>query len=88
MALAAAVAIVDQWLAHPNVRVIGPGMDYWQHVDWQRWRNWGEFAASVPTGARVWFVESGGPQRYDEARFEAGDYLVFGRETAGLPAAR
>ena len=63
------------------------GMDYWQHVDWQRWRNWGEFAASVPTGARVWFVESGGPQRYDEARFEAGDYLVFGRETAGLPKA-
>lgn len=62
------------------------GMDYWQQVEWRRWRNWTEFAASVPAQARVWFVESGGPQRYDEARFGAGDYLVFGRETAGLPA--
>ncbi|MFM8469797.1 MAG: tRNA (cytidine(34)-2'-O)-methyltransferase, partial [Limisphaerales bacterium] len=25
--------------------------------------------------------------RYDEARFGVGDYLVFGRETAGLPKA-
>ena len=30
-------------------------------------------------------MESDGPQRYSEARFEAGDYLIFGRETAGLP---
>lgn len=63
------------------------GMDYWQHVEWRRWRNWAEFAASVPTGAKLWLVESGGPRRYDEARFGAGDYLVFGRETAGLPKA-
>lgn len=63
------------------------GMDYWQHVEWRRWRNWTEFAASVPAGAKLLFVESGGPKRYDEARFGAGDYLVFGRETAGLPKA-
>lgn len=63
------------------------GMDYWQHVEWRRWRNWVEFAASVPPEARLWFVESGGPVRYDEARFGVGDYLVFGRETAGLPKA-
>lgn len=61
------------------------GMDYWQHVEWRRWRNWAEFAASVPAGARLWFVESGGPVRYDEAKFGAEDFLVFGRETAGLP---
>lgn len=61
------------------------GMDYWQQVAVRRWRNWAEFMASVPEGARLWFVESGGPARYDEARFGASDYLVFGRETAGLP---
>ena len=32
-----------------------------------------------------WFVESGGPVRYDQADFGPEDYLVFGRETAGLP---
>ncbi len=63
------------------------GMDYWRHVEWRRWRNWGEFAGSVPSEARLWFIESGGPVRYDEAPFGPGDYLVFGRETAGLPKA-
>ena len=63
------------------------GMDYWQQVEWRRWKGWAEFAANVPPGARLWFVESGGPKRYDEAQFAAGDYLVFGRETAGLPKA-
>ena len=32
-------------------------------------------------------IEQGGPRRYTEARFAPGDYLVFGRETAGLPRA-
>ena len=35
--------------------------------------------------ARFWFVESGGPRLYTEAKFSPDDYLVFGRETAGLP---
>ena len=39
----------------------------------------------MPAEARVWFIESGGPQRYDRVNFGAGDFLVFGRETAGLP---
>lgn len=63
------------------------GMDYWQHVQWQRWSGWNEFTAMLPRGARLWFIESNGPKRYDEARFAAEDYLVFGRETAGLPRA-
>lgn len=61
------------------------GMDYWRHVQWHRWRNWGEFAAGLPAGARLWFIESGGTRLYTEAQFAPGDYLVFGRETAGLP---
>jgi tRNA (cytidine/uridine-2'-O-)-methyltransferase len=63
------------------------GMDYWQHVCWHRWKNWNEFAAAVPPSRRVWFIESGGSKRYTEVEFAADDYLVFGRETAGLPAA-
>jgi tRNA (cytidine/uridine-2'-O-)-methyltransferase len=64
------------------------GMDYWQHVVWHRWKNWPAFAEECrkkhPT-ARMWLVESNGPQLYSEARFAGNDYLVFGRETAGLP---
>ena len=61
------------------------GMDYWSHVTWHRWRNWSDFAAALPPPARVWFIESGGPKSYAEVQYGADDYLVFGRETAGLP---
>jgi tRNA (cytidine/uridine-2'-O-)-methyltransferase len=61
------------------------GMDYWQHVEWHRWPNWKTFESQLPPGACLWFVESGGPKVYTQARFSADDYLVFGRETAGLP---
>jgi len=61
------------------------GMDYWQQVEWHRWKNWAAFVEKVPASARLWFVESNGPKRYDEVKFSADDYLVFGRETAGLP---
>ena len=61
------------------------GMDYWRHVEWRRWRSWQEFAAQRQPGARLWFIESGGPRLYTEARFGPDDFLVFGRETAGLP---
>jgi tRNA (cytidine/uridine-2'-O-)-methyltransferase len=62
------------------------GMDYWRHVNWRRWENWRAFERGVGVGARLWFIESGGATRYDQARFASEDYLVFGRETAGLPA--
>ena len=61
------------------------GMDYWQHVEWHRWPNWVAFEKQVPQGVRLWFVESNGPRLYTEVSFAPEDYLVFGRETAGLP---
>lgn len=61
------------------------GMDYWTRVDWHTWRDWDEFRAHVPAQSRLWYIESGGPRRYIDAEFSPGDYLVFGRETLGLP---
>ena len=61
------------------------GMDYWLHVSWHRWASWTAFQEELPTVARLWFIESGGPRRYSEVTFASDDYLVFGRETAGLP---
>lgn len=63
------------------------GMDYWEQLTWHRWANWTEFQAKLPAGARLWFVESDGPKHYAEVSYGPGDYLVFGRETAGLPKA-
>lgn len=73
------------------------GMDYWRQVEWRTWANWeafaqareGEGGSAVADrrhgGGRIWFIESGGQRRYDEVEFGPRDYLVFGRETAGLP---
>jgi len=61
------------------------GMDYWEHVQWHRWQNWAEFHEKVQGDGGLWFVESGGPRLYTEIKFAPNDFLVFGRETAGLP---
>jgi tRNA (cytidine/uridine-2'-O-)-methyltransferase len=63
------------------------GMDYWAHVEWRRWTDWTTFEAALPEGSRIWLVESGGPKHYAEADYGRDDYLIFGRETAGLPRA-
>jgi tRNA (cytidine/uridine-2'-O-)-methyltransferase len=61
------------------------GMDYWQHVEWHRWKSWSDFAGQSGSHANFWFIESRGPRHYAEVRYGPDDYLVFGRETAGLP---
>jgi tRNA (cytidine/uridine-2'-O-)-methyltransferase len=61
------------------------GMDYWQQVRWHRWPNWQVFHAQLLSMARLWYVESGGPRHYAEVCYGRDDFLVFGRETAGLP---
>jgi len=61
------------------------GMDYWEQLEWHRWPSWSAFHDLLPASARLWFIESGGGKSYAEASFLPDDYLVFGRETAGLP---
>ncbi len=61
------------------------GLDYWEHLRWHRWPNWPAFQKQLRADARLWLIESNGPRHYAQARYQPGDYLVFGRETAGLP---
>ena len=63
------------------------GMDYWAQVEWRRWPDWKTLTASIPPTAKIWMIESNGPTHYAEVKFGPNDYLVFGRETAGLPGA-
>src|SRR5580765_4001787 len=68
-----------------NTQLKRAGMDYWQHVKWQRWPDWAAFRKHSGPEARLWFIESAGPRSYSEVSFQPNDYLIFGRETAGLP---
>jgi tRNA (cytidine/uridine-2'-O-)-methyltransferase len=60
------------------------GMDYWQHVTWHTWPSFAALRGAHPQ-ARFYFLTTKSGRPYTEARFEPGDFLVFGRETKGLP---
>lgn len=61
------------------------GMDYWEQVSWRRWKSWAEFHAQAGSSGRFWLIESNAGRNYTEVSYQADDYLVFGRETSGLP---
>ncbi len=63
------------------------GLDYWQHLQWQTWETSDAFFQTVPPDRlHLFTTRAGGP--YHRAEYRPGDYLVFGRETKGLPIER
>jgi tRNA (cytidine/uridine-2'-O-)-methyltransferase len=65
------------------------GLDYWEHVDVRVWPDWETFEAQLPSLGTPWFFSTKATVAYWDAPLAApeGTVLVFGRETAGLPAA-
>ncbi len=61
------------------------GLDYWQDVKLRVWESLGELQAAADPGARFWFLSTKATATPWDADFQQGDYLVFGRETKGLP---
>lgn len=61
------------------------GMDYWEKCDIRHWRSFDELRGGAG-GARFFFLTTKTQRTYWDAVFTDGDYLVFGRETRGLPA--
>jgi tRNA (cytidine/uridine-2'-O-)-methyltransferase len=61
------------------------GMDYAQMAAVTRYAGWEAFEGQLP-GRLVLFTTAGGV-RLPEARFEAGDTLLFGSESRGAPEA-
>jgi tRNA (cytidine/uridine-2'-O-)-methyltransferase len=62
------------------------GMDYWQHVDWEAVENWHDLKMHL-AGRNFWYLTKTATRLVWDANFQAGDVLVFGSETRGLPAA-
>lgn len=61
------------------------GLDYWEKVQVRRWPNWNAFLEAQPAAARFFFLTTKTSRAYWDVAFEKEDYLVFGRETRGLP---
>ncbi|HIF54561.1 MAG: tRNA (uridine(34)/cytosine(34)/5-carboxymethylaminomethyluridine(34)-2'-O)-methyltransferase TrmL [Methylococcales bacterium] len=61
------------------------GLDYKDLANITQHANYQAFLNAVP-GQRVLAITTKGTQRYDQIDYRAGDVLLFGSETAGLPA--
>ena len=61
------------------------GLDYWEHVEVVHWHNLEELLQEVDENSLKLFTTKTARQ-YTDAVYRPGDYLVFCKETKGLPA--
>ena len=60
------------------------GLDYWEVVDIRYWESFEEFLAAQDE-LRLHFFTTKVDAKYTDVEYRPGDYLIFGKETKGLP---
>lgn len=60
------------------------GLDYWDALDLHIYDNYEEFLAAHP-GVRIFMATTKAPNVYTEKQYGPDDFLMFGKETAGIP---
>ncbi len=60
------------------------GMDYWEHLDVTRYINFEEFLEKNPD-AKIYMATTKGQHVYTEVNYEPDCYIMFGKESAGIP---
>ena len=61
------------------------GLDYWNLVDIRYYDSIEEVMAKYYNGSNFWFYSTKSKIIHSEAKYKDGDFLVFGKETKGLP---
>ena len=60
------------------------GMDYWKDLDVTVYDNLEDFLEKN-NNPKIFYATTKGPQRYTDVSFSDGDYIMFGKESAGIP---
>lgn len=60
------------------------GMDYWNDLDVATYIDHGDFLEKNP-GAKIYMATTKAHQIYTEVRYEPDCYIMFGKESAGIP---
>ena len=60
------------------------GMDYWKDLDVTTYANFDEFMSKNPE-AKIYMATTKAPNVYSEVSFEPDCYIMFGKESAGIP---
>jgi len=61
------------------------GLDYWEHVKINHWDSLEDFLVKQEE-KKLYFLTTKTHRPYTDAVFQPGDFLIFGKETKGLPA--
>ena len=60
------------------------GMDYWDDLDVAIYDSYNDFLEQNPN-AKMWYATTKAPNRYCDISFGENDYIMFGKESAGIP---
>ena len=60
------------------------GMDYWKDLDVTTYLDYQDFLDKNP-GAKIYMATTKGPNVYSDVHFEPDCYIMFGKESAGIP---
>ena len=60
------------------------GLDYWPRLGVKEYDSYQDFLERHP-GARVWYLTTKAHRTIAEADYRDGDFLMFGKESAGIP---
>ncbi|MEW8955969.1 tRNA (cytidine(34)-2'-O)-methyltransferase [Clostridium sp.] len=60
------------------------GLDYWQYLDLEIHESFEDFQNKYKEGT-FYFATTKGKKFYSEASFNKGDFIIFGKESSGLP---
>ncbi len=61
------------------------GLDYWQYLDIAYYDSIEELMDKFYNGSNFWFFSTKSKHIHSDVRYKDGDFLVFGKETKGLP---
>jgi len=61
------------------------GLDYWDEVNLRVWNSFDDLQRAQSAETRYFFLTTKAKHAYYDVMFHEGDFLVFGRETKGLP---
>ncbi len=60
------------------------GLDYWPRLDVTTYTDYDDFLTKNPD-ARIFYATTKAKHRYTDVEFHDGDYIMFGKESAGIP---
>lgn len=85
VAAGARLHLIEPLGFHTNEKMVKrAGLDYWDKLDVTVYDNYEDFLEKNP-GAKIYMATTKAPHTYCDVRYEDDCYIMFGKESAGIP---